>query len=81
MVGGSGNDTYIVDNIGDRIAELSGQGIDLVKSSISYSLLDGDFQGSCRVSHSRSLSFLSAIDLALRVEPYRVRQRPVPGFA
>lgn len=40
MIGGEGNDTYIVDNIKDKITELSGDksGIDLVKSSVSYTL-------------------------------------------
>lgn len=40
MVGGSGNDTYVVDNIGDVVTETgtSTTEIDLVQSSISYSL-------------------------------------------
>ncbi len=41
----------------------------------------GDFQGSCRVNHSRSLSFLSAIDVSFRVEPHRRGQRPIPDLA
>jgi Ca2+-binding RTX toxin-like protein len=42
MVGGLGNDTYVVGNIGDRVTELSTQGIDLIKSSITFSLVDTD---------------------------------------
>jgi Ca2+-binding RTX toxin-like protein len=40
MVGGNGNDTYFVDDIGDRVLELKyfSSGIDTVKSSISYTL-------------------------------------------
>lgn len=38
MIGGAGNDTYVVDNKADQITELSGQGIDLVKSSVTYKL-------------------------------------------
>ena len=38
MEGGRGNDVYIVDSAGDRVIERSGQGIDTVKSSVSFSL-------------------------------------------
>jgi Ca2+-binding RTX toxin-like protein len=38
MWGGRGNDTYIVDDRGDRVYEGRSQGIDTVKASVSYSL-------------------------------------------
>ncbi|ESQ90084.1 hypothetical protein ABAC460_09965 [Asticcacaulis sp. AC460] len=39
MSGGAGNDFYYVDTAGDRVIESSGQGTDLIFSSISYSLV------------------------------------------
>jgi trimeric autotransporter adhesin len=38
MKGGLGNDTYVVDNVGDLTIEVSGEGVDTVESSISWTL-------------------------------------------
>ena len=38
MIGGTGNDTYYVDNTGDVVTEDSGEGTDLVSSSVTYTL-------------------------------------------
>jgi Ca2+-binding RTX toxin-like protein len=38
MSGGSGNDTYIVDNVGDTAVETASAGIDLVRSSVTFTL-------------------------------------------
>ncbi|MDB5746177.1 MAG: hypothetical protein JWP72_1025 [Massilia sp.] len=40
MEGGGGNDVYILDNAGDQVVETSNAGIDLVNSSITYTLTD-----------------------------------------
>jgi Ca2+-binding RTX toxin-like protein len=45
MVGGDGNDTYMVDSASDIVVELGGQGIDLIRSTVSYSLVDTDGAG------------------------------------
>jgi Ca2+-binding RTX toxin-like protein len=38
MTGGAGNDTYIVDNTGDQAIEVYGGGVDLVQSSVNFTL-------------------------------------------
>lgn len=38
MRGGPGDDTYIVDDTGDTLLEEAGQGVDLVKASVDYTL-------------------------------------------
>jgi serralysin len=50
MFGGTGNDTYIVDNLGDLLDETGGDGIDLVKSSVSF-----DLSGSAAVGEVENL--------------------------
>jgi serralysin len=47
LYGGTGNDTYIVDNAGDFIDEYLGlfDGIDTVRSSVSYTLWDTGVEG------------------------------------
>ena len=38
LTGGDGNDTYIVDNVGDQVTEAAGEGTDTVKSSVNFTL-------------------------------------------
>ncbi len=38
MSGGAGDDTFVVDDAGDTVTELSGEGADLVKASVSFTL-------------------------------------------
>lgn len=38
LLGGSGDDTYVIDADGDVVTELAGEGADLVKSSVTYTL-------------------------------------------
>ncbi|MDP2144300.1 MAG: VCBS domain-containing protein, partial [Gallionella sp.] len=40
LLGGTGDDTYFVDNLGDAVIENAGEGVDLVKSGITYTLTD-----------------------------------------
>jgi Ca2+-binding RTX toxin-like protein len=41
LLGGFGNDLYIVDNPGDGVGELAGRGSDEVRTSVSYTLAAG----------------------------------------
>lgn len=38
LLGGLGDDTYIVDNLADRVVEAVGAGTDLIKSAVDYAL-------------------------------------------
>jgi Ca2+-binding RTX toxin-like protein len=38
LIGGAGNDTYVVDATGDSIIEIANEGIDTVQSSVTYTL-------------------------------------------
>jgi Ca2+-binding RTX toxin-like protein len=38
MIGGAGDDTYVVDNVGDSVVERAGEGLDRVRSTVSFTL-------------------------------------------
>ncbi|MET0238385.1 MAG: family 16 glycosylhydrolase [Sphingobium sp.] len=54
MTGGKGNDSYYVDNAGDRVVEIAGEGSDTVISSITFSL-DGLNVETLRLTGSAAL--------------------------
>lgn len=39
LIGGDGNDIYVVDDVADQVFEIAGEGIDTVKSSVSFTLI------------------------------------------
>ena len=41
MIGGAGNDIYVVDNTGDAVVETPGEGADLVRASVDFTLAEG----------------------------------------
>jgi Ca2+-binding RTX toxin-like protein len=43
LTGGFGNDSYVVDSLGDTLSEAAGEGYDLVKASLSWTL-GGNFE-------------------------------------
>ncbi len=45
MAGGSGDDTFVVDTQTDQVAELAGEGRDLVRAELDYTLPDGTATG------------------------------------
>src|SRR5574343_1442389 len=45
LIGGLGNDTYVVDSLSDVVTEFSGHGTDLIQTSLAYSLMDTDGGG------------------------------------
>ncbi|GEO15972.1 calcium-binding protein [Microvirga aerophila] len=38
LIGGAGNDTYVIDNVGDTVTEANETGVDLVRSSVTFTL-------------------------------------------
>src|SRR5262249_17590555 len=38
LSGGAGNDIFVVDDLGDRVVEATGQGSDLVRASVNFTL-------------------------------------------
>src|SRR5262249_25330772 len=49
-VGGAGNDLHFVDNAGDIVSELNGEGTDTVYASVSYTLGAGAYVESLQTS-------------------------------
>lgn len=38
LIGAQGDDLYIVDNVGDKVTELAGEGLDTIQSSVTFTL-------------------------------------------
>jgi Ca2+-binding RTX toxin-like protein len=38
LIGGAGNDTYVIDNVGDTVTEANEVGVDLVRSTVTFTL-------------------------------------------
>jgi len=51
MIGGLGNDTYYVDDAGDSITEYGGQGIDEVRTMVSWTLTAGADVETLRITY------------------------------
>ena len=56
MAGGTGNDTYTVDNAGDVVTETAGQGTDTVMASVNYALAAGSEVEVLRASGATGLT-------------------------
>ncbi|BCM25597.1 calcium-binding protein [Methyloradius palustris] len=54
LIGGAGDDTYIVDDLGDVVIENAYEGIDIIKTSVSYTL--GDYVENLTLTGSTAIN-------------------------
>ncbi|HSH96827.1 MAG: calcium-binding protein [Methylophilaceae bacterium] len=54
LIGGAGDDTYIVDDLGDVVIENAYEGIDIIKTSVSYTL--GDYVENLTLTGSNAIN-------------------------
>ncbi|HET6941602.1 MAG TPA: M10 family metallopeptidase [Sphingomicrobium sp.] len=59
MYGGLGNDTYRVDQAGDRVIEAVGEGTDIVKATVSYTLTAGSAVEQLRAFNTSSTAAMN----------------------
>lgn len=64
MIGGVGKDAYHVDNAGDQVVEVAGQGADTIWTSVDYALTNAQSVETLRVSGPAGLT-LQANDLGV----------------
>jgi len=67
MAGGLGNDTYYVDNAGDLVQEAVGEGNDVVYTSVSYALQQGQEIETLRVAGSATNLTLTGNEFANQI--------------
>lgn len=62
MIGGSGSDSYDVDNLGDVVIEAPGGGIDSIKTSLTTYTLPANFENLSLTSTANGVTGIGIAD-------------------
>jgi Ca2+-binding RTX toxin-like protein len=65
LVGGAGDDTYYIENAGDVVTELAGEGIDLVNSSLAANVLGANVENLRLLSNAAANATGNTLDNVL----------------